>query len=84
MLLTKKTKKHVAANKDNRILISVTVIGSPGPFRLVVKQEELVAAVIDSVLKSYARAGRFPILGTNLNGFFLYCPASRAEGNNNM
>ena len=39
-----------------------------------------MAAVIDSVLKSYARVGRFPILGTNLNSFFLYCPASGAEG----
>lgn len=84
MLLTKKTKKQAASSKENRILISVTVIGSPGPIRLVVNQEELVAAVIDAVLKYYARIGRFPILGTNRNSFFLYCPASGAEGNNNM
>ncbi|KAK1380620.1 Senescence-associated protein [Heracleum sosnowskyi] len=80
MLLTKKTKKQAAASKDSRILISVTVIGSPGPIRLVVNQEELVAAVIDLILKSYARAGRIPILGTNIEKFFLYRPASGAEG----
>ncbi|KAL8105836.1 uncharacterized protein At4g22758-like [Apium graveolens] len=79
MLLTKKTKKQAASSKETRILISVTVIGSPGPIRLVVNQEELVAAVIDAVLKSYARIGRFPILGTNLNSFHLYCPASGAQ-----
>ena len=76
MLLSKQKKNQ--ASKGNRILISVTVIGSAGPIRLVVNTEELVATVIDSILKSYARAGRLPILGTNTHNFYL---SAGGEGN---
>ncbi|XP_044487982.1 uncharacterized protein At4g22758-like [Mangifera indica] len=68
-----KQKKNPAP-KGNRFLISITVQGSAGPIRFVVNEEELVAAVIDTALKSYAREGRLPILGSDLNDFFLYCP----------
>ncbi|GMJ03714.1 hypothetical protein like AT1G70780 [Hibiscus trionum] len=58
----------------NRLLISITVLGSSGPVRFVVNEEQLVASVIDTALKSYAREGRLPVLGSDLNGFLLYCP----------
>ncbi|KAG8637504.1 uncharacterized protein At4g22758 isoform X2 [Manihot esculenta] len=72
-MLLYKTKKNQPA-KGNRLLISVTVLGSAGPIRFVVNEEELVANVIDTALKSYAREGRLPILSSDLNDFFLYCP----------
>ncbi|KAM1016089.1 hypothetical protein ACFX13_046565 [Malus domestica] len=37
---------------------SITVIGSADPIRFVVNELELVAAVIDTALKSYACEGR--------------------------
>ena len=79
MLLQK--KKTQGAAKGNRLLISITVMGSAGPIRFVVNEEELVAAVIDTALKSYAREGRLPVLGTDLNNFMLYCPCATTEGN---
>ncbi|KAL5553212.1 hypothetical protein UlMin_040613 [Ulmus minor] len=72
MLLYKQKKNQNA--KGNRLLISVTVLGSAGPIRFVVSEQELVAEVIDTALKSYAREGRLPVLGTELNEFQLYCP----------
>ncbi|CAA2978029.1 Hypothetical predicted protein [Olea europaea subsp. europaea] len=77
MLLYKQKKNQ--AVKGNRFLISVTVLGSAGPIRFVVNEEELVAAVIDTALKSYAREGRLPILGSDLNNFVLYCPNAATE-----
>lgn len=77
MLLYKQKKNQ--ALKGNRFLISVTVLGSAGPIRFVVNEEELVAAVIDTALKSYAREGRLPILGSDLNNFMLYCPLAGTE-----
>ncbi|CAN1312715.1 hypothetical protein LINPERPRIM_LOCUS28729 [Linum perenne] len=73
MLLHKTKKSQVGGN---RLLISVTVLGSAGPIRFVVREEALVAAVIDTALKSYAREGRLPVLGSDLKDFFLYCPSS--------
>ncbi|KAG0491126.1 hypothetical protein HPP92_007989 [Vanilla planifolia] len=55
-----------------RILISVTVFGSAGPLRFVVKETELVSAIIGMVLKNYAREGRLPVLGSDLDDFVLY------------
>uniref|UniRef100_A0A5B6ZX05 DUF7054 domain-containing protein n=1 Tax=Davidia involucrata TaxID=16924 RepID=A0A5B6ZX05_DAVIN len=77
MLLCKQKKNQ--ADKGNRLLISITVLGSAGPIRFVVNEEELVAAVIDTALKSYAREGRLPILGSDLNNFVLYCPNAGTE-----
>ncbi|KAF5737749.1 hypothetical protein HS088_TW13G00639 [Tripterygium wilfordii] len=77
MLLYKQKKNQNA--KGNRFLISVTVLGSAGPIRFVVCEEELVAGVIDMALKSYAREGRLPVLGSNLNDFFLYCPSTGSD-----
>jgi hypothetical protein len=74
-----KQKKNQAA-KGNRFLISVTVLGSAGPIRFVVNEEDLVVAVINTALKSYAREGRLPILGSDLNDFLLYCPNAGSDG----
>lgn len=68
-----KQKKTQNANA-RRLLISINVLGSAGPIRFVVNEEELVAAVIDTALKSYAREGRLPVLGTDITAFALYCP----------
>ncbi|KAG8500089.1 hypothetical protein CXB51_003601 [Gossypium anomalum] len=53
-----KQKKNLGC-KGNRLLISVSVLGSCGPIRFVVN-EELVGAVIDIALKSYAREALSP------------------------
>ncbi|CAN4122270.1 unnamed protein product [Withania somnifera] len=77
MLLYKGKKNQTG--KGNRILISITVLGSAGPIRFVVNEEELVADVIDTALKSYAREGRLPVLGFDLSNFVLYCPTAGTE-----
>ncbi|GMH01981.1 hypothetical protein Nepgr_003820 [Nepenthes gracilis] len=65
--------------KGNRFLITVNVLGSTGPMRFVVNELEPVSAVIDMVLKSYAREGRLPVLGTDPNDFLLYCPSAGSD-----
>ncbi|KAH7682530.1 hypothetical protein IHE45_05G127500 [Dioscorea alata] len=62
-----------------RLLISVNVLGSAGPIRFVVKEEESVSAVISTALRSYAREGRRPVLGSDLNNFLLYCTNSCSD-----
>ncbi|XP_071689646.1 uncharacterized protein [Rutidosis leptorrhynchoides] len=76
-MLMYKQKKSQAAGI--RLLISITVIGSAGPIRFVVNEEELVASVMDTALKTYAREGRLPVLGSNINEFVLYCPIAGTE-----
>lgn len=82
MLLHKNKKNQlvVKGGSPNRFLISITVIGSAGPIRFVVNEEDLVAAVVATALKAYAREGRLPVLGSDVNDFVLYCPASGHEG----
>ncbi|KAE8654442.1 putative ADP-ribosylation factor GTPase-activating protein AGD11-like [Hibiscus syriacus] len=70
-----KQKKNQGSKGGNRLWISIAVLGSSGPIRFIVNEEQLVAAVIDTALKSYAREGRLPVLGSDLNGFLLYCPS---------
>ncbi|GKV00177.1 hypothetical protein SLE2022_148720 [Rubroshorea leprosula] len=68
-------KKKSGENKNlkkSRFLITVNVLGSAGPIRFVVNEDDLVAAVIDTALKSYAREGRLPVLGSDTNNFLLY------------
>lgn len=77
MLLNKQKKSHVA--KGNRVLITINVLGSAGPLRFVVYEEELVGSVMDMALKLYAREGRLPVLGSNISEFMLYCPAAGTE-----
>ncbi|XP_057481919.1 uncharacterized protein At4g22758-like [Actinidia eriantha] len=74
LLLEKQKKKSTESHnfKKNRFLITVNVLGSAGPIRFVVSEEENVAAVIDTALKMYAREGRLPILGSDISNFLLY------------
>lgn len=62
-----------------RLLITVNVLGSAGPLRFLVNEEELVAVVIQTTLRSYAREGRLPVLGSDLNNFLLYCANSGSD-----
>ncbi|KMZ59801.1 hypothetical protein ZOSMA_64G00160 [Zostera marina] len=71
----KKIGGSTGARKDwnvERFLIKVTVVGSAGPIRFVVKEGERVSDVIAIVLRSYAREGRRPILGSDHRDFLLY------------
>ncbi|KAK8613881.1 hypothetical protein V6N13_101635 [Hibiscus sabdariffa] len=74
MALYKRKRNHDSKG-GKRLLISITVLGSPGPIRFVVSEEQLVSSVIGSALKSYAREGRLPVLGLDRNDFLLYCPS---------
>ncbi|KAL9241931.1 hypothetical protein vseg_015983 [Gypsophila vaccaria] len=80
MLMSK--NKKAQNNGKKRILITVNVLGSAGPLRFVVNEDEVAAAVIDLSLKSYAREGRLPVLGSNFNDFLLYCPLSGSDALN--
>lgn len=78
----KKSNDHNnnTAGKKNRFLITINVLGSAGPIRFVVNEEDLVAAVIETALKSYAREGRLPVLGFDVNNFLLYCANGGSDG----
>ncbi|KAA8547721.1 hypothetical protein F0562_004150 [Nyssa sinensis] len=74
-MLPQKQKKKNNENqivKKNRFLIAVNVLGSAGPIRFVVNEDDSVAGVIDTALKLYAREGRLPVLGSDVNRFLLY------------
>ncbi|GMI75206.1 hypothetical protein like AT1G70780 [Hibiscus trionum] len=77
MLLCKQKKNR--GPKGNRLLVSITVLGSAGPIRFVVNEEQLVADVIDTALKAYAREGRLPVLGSDIHDFLLHCPIARSD-----
>ncbi|XP_010554413.1 PREDICTED: uncharacterized protein LOC104824136 isoform X2 [Tarenaya hassleriana] len=78
MLLYSKQKRNQNP-KGNRFLVSINVLGSAGPIRFVVKEDETVANVMDCALRCYAREGRLPVLGSDINDFVLYSPYSAAE-----
>ncbi|KAL9427779.1 hypothetical protein AB3S75_029876 [Citrus x aurantiifolia] len=59
--------------KKSRFLITVNVLGSAGPIRFLVNGNDLVASVIDTALKTFAREGRLPVLGFDVDKFLLYC-----------
>ncbi|CAM8883889.1 unnamed protein product [Rhodiola kirilowii] len=81
MLMYKQKKNQSSNPKEIRILISINVIGSAGPIRMVVNEQETAANVIDLVLKSYAREGmlRLPVLGSAISKFLLYCPIAGSD-----
>lgn len=78
-MLLSKQKKTQNAKGGNRLLITINVLGSAGPMRFVVSELELVVTVMEMTLKSYAREGRLPVLGSDLNDFLLYCPNAGSD-----
>ncbi|KAI9100188.1 hypothetical protein K1719_024406 [Acacia pycnantha] len=64
---------NLPIHKNNLVLITIAVVGCVGNFRFVVKQDDLVLDVIKKTLKSYARQGRLPQLGSNAEDFDLCC-----------
>ncbi|KAF4364230.1 hypothetical protein F8388_000182 [Cannabis sativa] len=62
------------SQKKRLMLISVTFIGSSGPMKLLVDEDELVVSVIRTALKCYAQQQRRPVLGSNVHDFVLYYP----------
>ncbi|KAG2302082.1 hypothetical protein Bca4012_060407 [Brassica carinata] len=77
MVYNKEKKTH--KSNINRFLVSISFIGSAGPIRFVVKEDETVSHVIEYALKCYAREGRLPLLGSDSSFFLLYCPYCAAE-----
>jgi len=73
-----KSKKK--KNNINRILISINIVGSSGPLTIVVNEDDAVCDVIDKTLKSYARQGRLPILGSDATNFDIYCSNDVSDG----
>lgn len=70
---SERPKKKKKKKKNNKFLITVAFLGSAGPIRFMVNNDDPVSRVINAALKSYAREGRLPILGSNNTHFFLYC-----------
>ncbi|KAK4393551.1 hypothetical protein Sango_1825900 [Sesamum angolense] len=66
------TKKKDDESKNNRFLITINVFGSAGPIRFVVDEDDNAAGVIEKALKLYAREGRLPVLGSDINCFVIY------------
>lgn len=67
-------------SEKRRLLITVNVLGSAGPMRFVVNEDDVVSSVIETALRSYAREGRLPLLGTHSNDFLLYCANAGSDG----
>ncbi|KAF8080495.1 hypothetical protein N665_0939s0007 [Sinapis alba] len=55
-----------------KLLVSVKVLGSVGPIRFLANEDDKVSSVINTALKTYARQGRIPVLGFDVNNFIFY------------
>lgn len=77
---TNNETQNVKSPKGSKFLITINVLGSAGPLRFVVNGDDLVAGVIDTALKSYARGGRLPVLGSDVNDFVLYSADAGFDG----
>ena len=76
----KKNDHENKTGKNSRFLITVNVLGSSGPIRFVVNQNDSVSGVIDAVLKLYAREKRLPALGSDADSFLLYPANAGMDG----
>ncbi|XP_059295192.1 uncharacterized protein At4g22758-like [Lycium ferocissimum] len=64
---------------SRRLLITINVLGSAGPLRFVVSENDKVAKVVETALKKYGREGRLPVMSYDINDFFLYSASSGAD-----
>lgn len=60
-------------NRDAKVVVTVTVEGSPGPIRAMVKLGSSVEETIKHVLNRYGKEGRTPKLDNNTSSFELHC-----------
>ncbi|MED6207297.1 hypothetical protein PIB30_034396 [Stylosanthes scabra] len=67
-----KKSKSKGIQQGNRMLVSINIVGSAGPIRFVVNEEDTVFVIIVTALKKYAREGRLPLLGFDPTNFLLY------------
>ncbi|KAJ6793406.1 uncharacterized protein M6B38_144585 [Iris pallida] len=81
-MMALKTKRGGGGSGGGRILVTINVLGSAGPLRFLVNEDERVADVIHTALRTFAREGRLPVLGTDLNNFLLYCAHTGYEALN--
>ncbi|KAJ3686085.1 hypothetical protein LUZ61_015249 [Rhynchospora tenuis] len=72
MGISKRGGQGKAKGRRGRLLVTVTVYGSAGPLRFLVNEGEMASGVVRLALKTYAREGRLPLLGTDLDEFLLY------------
>ncbi|CAN6445470.1 unnamed protein product [Victoria cruziana] len=70
------SKKNKVGDEGNRLLVMIYVMGSAGPLKIVVKEEDTVGEVVAVALKLYAREGRLPALGCKASKFELHCSHS--------
>ncbi|CAL9224573.1 unnamed protein product [Arabidopsis halleri] len=64
--------KGVMKAKNKKLLVSVNVLGSVGPIRFLANEDDEVSNVINTTLKAYARQGRIPVLGFDVDNFIFY------------
>ncbi|KAJ8545932.1 hypothetical protein K7X08_018515 [Anisodus acutangulus] len=76
--MERKLMKSYSEN-SRRLLITVNVLGSAGPLRFVVSENDKVARVVATVLKKYGREGRLPVLSSDINDFFLYSASAGVD-----
>ncbi|ERN13305.1 uncharacterized protein At4g22758 isoform X1 [Amborella trichopoda] len=57
---------------DSKVVVSVTVEGSPGPIRTMVRMGQTVGETINSIVDRYAEEGRRPVLSQDSCSFELH------------
>ncbi|EOA18591.1 hypothetical protein CARUB_v10007163mg [Capsella rubella] len=57
---------------NKKLLVSVNVLGSVGPIRFLANEDDEVSRIINTTLKAYARQGRVPVLGFDVDNFIFY------------
>lgn len=74
-------KSYSTSEKSSgRLLITVNVLGSAGPLRFVVSENDKVATVVGTALKKYGGEGRLPVLSSDINDFLLYSATAGVDG----
>lgn len=69
-----------AEESSDPILVSVNVLGSPGPLRIVVDKNDSVQETVDFALRRYTAQKRLPALVEPTACFGLYCRNPDFEG----